>query len=175
MEQLRPEVPKMVVNYPEPYAQISRAMNIHGVTDLGVVPKDKDRAASLDMDKDGRISRTLFVRSLDEEQLYKLHGLEKKLGQFVFDITGLKKHFRLDYSPTVLNEARTEAVADFNNSNRPVMRKEFGVTVPPYFPLDNEFDGMEYHHAWDKAVRVKDLDLPELKEKRRTAKSLLYD
>lgn len=178
MEQLKiqPIKPDFdVPNYSEPYKQIADAMRIRGVTELGEMPRDKERASSLDISREGRVIRTLFVRHLDGFQLEKFHAMEIKHNNFIHDITVLKRHFRLDYPPTILNDARMTTITDFNNDNRPEMRKEFGITVPPYFPLDNEFDGMEYHHAWDKAVRINDLELPEIKSSKKTAKSILYD
>ena len=174
MEKLKvqPELLEPSLDYAPPYQQIANAMKARGLWELGkAVPGD--RARSLDLDREGRALRTLAVRRLTWDQLETLHRFEVKRNDFLRDNGQIRKMFKLDYSPVILSAERLDAIYEFNDDNRPEMRKEYGVTVPPYFPLDNEFDGLIYHHSWDKAVKVNDLVLPELKAKKHAGRRYL--
>lgn len=185
MEKLKVEIPKPPdkLNYREPYRQIAVAMNVHEVFELGdpiyrekCGDRFKDRhgeirAASLDVAIESRVARTLTVRSMTEEQLGRVHKYEKSRGIFIYtdQMTSLLK---AKITPTLMTEERKQIVMAFNQENRPLMRKVYGVTVPPYFPPDNEFDGMEYHHAWDKSVKIGFLDLPAISSRKSSRKLL---
>jgi len=161
------------------YAPMERAMAAHGVDMIG----DPDyrqknaarftdahgemRPASLGMGWESRGLRTLMVRRLGKlgnEQIEKLHEYERRQGYFV---VAIEKLFRLDYKPEPINDERLQALRKFNNEHRPILREVFGIRVMAYFPSDMEFDGMDYHHAWDKCVLLGDLVLPEIRAAKR--------
>ena len=158
MEIITPSVKK---NYPEAYQKIAEKLRVSGLNEIGDPGyrekqrdrfKDKDgefRPASMDLEKMSRVCRTLQVFQLSAEELSKLHAREKRVGYFIINI---KKMFRQDYKSYSLSNDRIDAVNDFNDEHRPEPIKFMGISIPPYFPPDNEFDGMEYHHAWDMGL-----------------------
>ena len=95
MNQLKVEPGRDPLNYSGAYRAIANAMKARGVTELGDPNyrqkcgdkfKDKDgemRPASIDMDIDGRIERTVSVRALTDVQLENLHSRELFLGYFL--------------------------------------------------------------------------------------------
>ena len=187
---LKPDPVKLdeLLSYGPPYSQIAKAMRAHGVLELGDPDyrekdkrfRDKEgevRASSLDLCWENRAARTILVRLLDETQLERFHRIEQREGWLCWmEIPKLfRKELNYDRNRWRLNDERMEAIKNFNEDHRPEMRKVFGVTVPPYFPLDNEFDGMEYHWAWDKSVRYANLILPEIKGSKRSAAQLLEE
>ena len=166
-------------NYKPPYRQIANYMKARGLTELGD-PKYPDRftmadgerrPGGLDMDKIVRALRTLTIRKLSEHGLKKIHNYEwTKMTRFLC----FQEIRNIAREPIVssggMSETQIAALADYNNTHRPECRQIDGITIPPYFPLDNEFDGMEYHHAWDWNVWHGVFDLPpyDNKEKKKT-------
>ena len=167
-------------DYPKAYQFIVKTMQDRGLSELGnadyraensrrfMSKAGEIRAASMDMDKTSRVLRTLVLIHMTSEQLKTIHNKEKSSGNFIINIKSLLK---LDYEPVIITDATIEAVTTFNDENRPEPRKFEGVSIPPYFPLDNEFDGMEYHHDWDFNIHLsKDslfLPVHETKRKRK--------
>lgn len=138
--------------WPDAYRHIVSKMRELQVMEIGDAPPPSDRAHSLDMDKTGRVERTLVIVGLSSAELDQLHQFEIEKNDFVYNSTQIKKLFKLFNPPTSLSEDIVKIVHDFNEDNRPPPRQWNGMSVPAYFPLDNVFDGMSYHHAWDKSV-----------------------
>ena len=160
--------------YPEAYRHIRKAMFDHGVDHLGDINRDSDGTASLDLSKMGRIERTLCVMNLTLAQIEFLHAYEYKKKDFVYAYPQMMKITRAHFDSMPLNEKRVDAVAEFNDEHRPEQPKFQGVTIPPYFPGDYDFDGLQYHHAWDKSVMVNRnrLYLPPLNSRRSGGRTL---
>ena len=118
----------------------------------------------IDMDKDSRAMRTLFVKKLgSDEQLATWHKMELDHGYWL-EFFQIKKYlekiggFKAEIK-TKNWDAAVEQVTKFNDERRPSTWEFSGMRVPPYFIYDLSFNGMPYHHAWDKNVRIATLNL----------------
>lgn len=154
-------------NYPEPYKYIAGFMKSRLLWDIGNpdyrekfrLPNGDIRSASMDMDIDSRAARTINVRKLTEDQLRKAHALEQRRLFFLYG-PQIFKAAGAPYRPEPVSREAIEAVIELNNSNRPAPRKIGNVSIPPYFQLDLEFDGMIYHQQWDWLVHSVPFDMP---------------
>lgn len=166
-------------HYPQVYKNVVKAMRVHEDTQIGPIDyrlsqdKFRDRhgeirTASLDMDDMGRIERTLTVINCSPVELDRWHELEIMKGDFYYWCLQIKRMLKLHYPTTKLTEDCAAAVREFNHKNRPIPSNYKGVSVPAYFPPDNYFDGMIYHHSIDKSVLANkgQLYLPVVKVKR---------
>lgn len=175
LEQIK--VPESHWKFDEPYRYIAGWMKARCLTELGdpnyrerYRRKDGEiRFSGLGMDKIERAMRTLTIKKLTEEGLLRVQDYEQKnmLRFLVFE--EIKRISDCDIrgdGPN--NELRMKILFDFCEQNRPEPRKYDGVSVPAYFLLDNEFDGMVYHHKWDWNCWRKPLDLPQNNVPRRT-------
>lgn len=168
--------------YPEAYKSIVNALRSAGLHELGTrTPrKDKDgeeRAASLDLGVIERIGRTSTVINLTDIQLSEWHRVELEIGGFFFGYDWMKRKFHWIFEPVVLSDARMEAIKNFQSQNRPPLPKFRDVSIPPYFPLDNTFDGLEFHHRLDRAFWTNRdrLSLPAVSSGRVSGRKLLAE
>ena len=150
--------------YPEPWKFIAERMRERGLKAIGNPRyRDKfshqpDRYGYLDMEKIDRWTRTLTISKITPEELRSIHARENE--KMYFLTSGEMKHYAdFEYSGE-LSKQQVQKLGEFSDKCRPVPRKWQGISVPPYFELDNEFDGMEYHHAWDLAANMGGLVLP---------------
>lgn len=143
-------------DYPEAYRRIVNAMKSADVLELGqrkprLTKAGEDRAASLDLDPLNRVARTVTVCHIALEQLNRWHKIEQDRGEFCVNFEWLRKKLDFTHEPIQLTEARIKNVQDFQDDQRPDLRKFRDVSIPPYFSLDNDFDGMEWHQKCDLA------------------------
>lgn len=151
--------PLHIDNYPDAYRHIVKAMKGAGLSEIGdPTYREKDefrdeegeiRAASVDIDKLDRIARTLTVVHMSRDQVAELHKREVKAGRFLGQI---KDMFHLKFGYTQMGEEVVKSVTEFQDKCRPKCSEFRGISIPPYFPPDFEFDGMIYHHSWDKGI-----------------------
>lgn len=158
-------------NYPEAYQQISAKLDALCMSEIGDPHyrenqgnrfKDKNgemRSGSVDLSRDGRVSRTCQIMKLLTEQIDRLHAAEKKKGYFISQI---KLSFKQEYKSKSLNDKHIESICEFQQNHRPEPEQFHGVSIPAYFPPDNEFDGLEYHHAWDKSAHAYQTEFNQL-------------
>lgn len=168
--------------YPEPYKKIASYMMSIGMLEIGdikycdkrfMLPNGERRPSGLDLDIIERALRTLTIKKLTTTGLGKIHEYEqKKMMRFLtFPEIKVISRDRIKSSGG-LSENQVESLVEFNNENRPQCRKLDHVTIPPYFQLDNEFDGMNYHHEWDVNVWHGSFELPERENERKASKIL---
>ncbi len=126
--------------------------------------RGEERLGSLDMSRDARAYRTLDIRKLNLEELKKIHAHElKRMVRFIIGPTEIRiilKNKSIE-DQVFLQPNQMESVQTFNDNYRPLMDRQFlGLTIPPYFYYDYDFDGMAYHHAWDLSVWNQAYTLP---------------
>ena len=150
---------------PDTYAgRLERVMKQNNVHFLGTFV-DNGRLRSIDLTPEVRAWRTLWTKDLSMDQLEKVHAweLKKFTDRLAFsweaqDFLGME---RKEY---LIKKNHLPILIEFNNGHRPVMDRVFkGLSIPPYFIDDLEFDGMEYQQSWDKCVWY--AELPSLPDK----------
>lgn len=116
--------------------------------------KGEVRPNGLSMSTDERVYRTKDVCFLDEENLLKMHSYEqRRMIRFLAstdEIRGVLKIGR-DKLPSQVKMSpdEFEQWQALTQRSKPQMQKFNGFLIPPYFIYDNNFDGMNYHHAID--------------------------
>lgn len=115
-----------------------------------------ERAPGLDLTIESRAYRTLDIRKFSRDEIERIHNHEKSLGLFITFLEMKRVTSRLKVPNQFhLKPDQLDDVRKFNNSHRPLAARMFhGMRIPPYFVYDLEFDGMEYHHAWDLSVKA---------------------
>lgn len=117
--------------------------------------KGSVRSASLEMNPVSRAYRTKDIIQLSEEGLMLLHQWEQgRMMRFVIGPTEIRGTLRLSSNDlpdqTPLSPTELETYQSLNEKSRPELMKYDGFLIPPYFVYDNNFDGMNYHHAIDR-------------------------
>ena len=150
-------------NYQEPYkfiAQYMRSKNIYNIGDINSVSKaiiksGDQRCASVDLIREDRAIRSLTITKLQDIDLDKLHEYElNKMDRLLFgsEIQKVIKSFiKWDHK---IEPHQMEYLIVFQDEHRPEPKKFHGISIPAYFPLDNTFDGMIYHHQWDRVISL---------------------
>lgn len=123
------------------------------------------RYSGLDMNSEQRCYRTIDVKKLTLNHLERIHSYEQKYCKFFITGPGLWRLILGVDSDEIpdqrhLKSNQVEAIIKFNNDHRPICSKFNGFIVPPYFIYDCSFDGMNYHHAWDKTVWYAQFAMP---------------
>ena len=119
--------------------------------------QDKEiRPASIDLTIDDRAYRSLIMTRLAEDQIESLHEYELNVIRFYLlsSMWEIEKAIKVKIDKHKLDLNQRQAVIEFSESCRPEPKKFNGVSVPSYFPLDNTFDGMLYHHDWDRLANL---------------------
>ena len=119
------------------------------------------RWGGLDIEPGERAYRTWCIKHLTRPGLEKIHQYEnQRMVRFALH-EEMEKIAKEKIEKIAFTQAQREHFIEFNNEHRPIFDKKFqGFSVPPYFLYDNEFDGMEYHHAWDMCVWVAEFNMP---------------
>lgn len=173
----QPRPPESHWQFDEPYKFIAGWMKSKGLMELGdqkcrekLKRKDGElRPWGLGMDKLERALRTLTIKKLSEQGLVKIHEYEQKKMLRFLSFDEIKKISGCPIkSSGPIDERQLSEIDEFNVQNRPKPRKVQGVSVPAYFLLDEEFDGMNYHHQWDWACWHNHFELPVRVASRRT-------
>ena len=118
------------------------------------------RYALLSMPDNERAWRSIWVNKLKLDQLETLHERENQMTRFLISFE-VEKWLKVELDCPKLTEKQWEVVIQKNKDFRPMLDRRYKqFSIPPYFIYDNEFDGMEYHHAWDKNAFGKQIQIP---------------
>lgn len=149
--------------YPEPYTRIAlklkeKKMHYIGNREEALRRQEEmDRPLSVDIPIRERAIRSMYVRAMTEGELDYLHRVEwfKRKNFLVLPQISysMMKRFEKSMPSPQVSEEQMDYLIKFNRDNRPRCSYVDDVPVPPYFDLDYSFDGMAYHHAWDKCVQ----------------------
>lgn len=153
-------------------AKLEKAMLAKKILSIGDIDSWKtrvnergdERYAGLDIASESRAWRTLNIKKLSEQELKQTIDYERRfLTRFLIwaEIKRVVKNPELEDQET-LQSHQLESLIAFNNAHRPISDRHFmGLPIPPYFTYDYDFDGMIYHHAWDKSVWRTNFVLPK--------------
>ena len=171
MQKLEIEVPETYWNYQEPYQFIATFLKSKGLTEIGDItfreqyrmPNGEIRAASMDIGKEERAMRSLTISKLSHEEIGRIHEYElNHMARLLSPQEMVKVLKKYDYAFTKgITASQFESLYRLGDQSRPNPKKFHGVSIPAYFPLDNTFDGMIYHHEWDLNVKGIDFTLSE--------------
>lgn len=116
--------------------------------------KGEVRPGGLDLNPRERAERTLFIKKLSREGLAKAQDYEARFLTRFLTFDEISRIIKEPASnPESIPQKQYESLIEFNNQHRPPNTKTFETfPVPAYFLYDVEFDGMIYHHAWDRLV-----------------------
>lgn len=121
------------------------------------------RSAGLDMTDNQRAYRTVDIKKLTRDELGTVQRHEqKRLTRFLIGPTEIRYIVNNHEIPDQISidDKTLERIVLFNIRNRPPLTRKYdGLSIPPYFEYDLEFDGMDYHHAWDLLVWSADMGL----------------
>lgn len=121
--------------------------------EINKLPNGGCRTSGLDMKDEDRAFRTIIISKLSMEQIAKIHGYEhSKMTRFL-----IAAEIEAILGDTIDRPQWSRLLAvkliDFNNRHRPKTTKTYkGHNIPAYF-AHASFDGMLFHHAWDKNVK----------------------
>ena len=119
------------------------------------------RSASMEISPRDRAERTQWIKELKIVEMEKIHDYEqKKMTRFLF-IAEAEKILKLKIARVKFNPPVIDNLESFNNIHRPQCGTFQEFVIPPYFVDDLDFDGMNYHHAWDKCIWYADY-LPDM-------------
>ena len=154
-------------------AKLERTMFEKNVTHIGssnawekrVNKNGEERYGGLDLTPEARAYRTVDIKKLSAAELARLHEFEiKHCARFVIGPSEMRSVLKNQSIPDQfpLTAEQMEYVKRLNDDHRPIADRHFmGLPVPPYFAHDYDFDGMVYHHAWDRTVWRIPLEMPK--------------
>ena len=117
------------------------------------LPNGDCRTSGLDMKDEDRAFRTIIISKLNMEQIAKIHGYERfKMTRFLV-AAEMEAILDIHLDRPQWSRLLFSKLTEFNVRYKPKTTKMYkGFHIPAYF-AHASFDGMLFHHAWDKNVK----------------------